>query len=116
MKRSIAVCMDTLKRADVNIDLNKCNDELQEFEDDLGFEEIELLVAGMERFWWHSKLQNSENMYNPLNLRDFSLVAPQNLIFRQRENAESAVKRFRHFKREYIQAHVDIETMGGKTR
>lgn len=116
MTRAIADCKNMILNSDTKLDLTKRDDELKEFEEDLGDEEIELLVTGMEYFWWHPKLQNSENMYNALNTRDFSLYAPQNLIFRQRENTESAEDRWLQRKRAYIARHLNIATMGGFLR
>lgn len=96
-----------------DIDLSKRDDALKTFEDDLTETEIELLVRGMTYYWTDYMLYNSENMYNALNVRDFSLFAPHNLLFRLRELNESAETRWRRAKRHYSHDHIDIATLDG---
>lgn len=95
------------------IDLYERDETLRSFKDDLPEDVIELLVTGMEYFWWCRQLQNTENVHNVLNTRDFTQYAPQNLLFRLRETTEDAEDRWRRAKRHFSHEHVDLTTMGG---
>lgn len=112
MKRAVSEVEQMLLRVS-QLDLTKRNEDHKEFEEDLTDAEIELLVTGMEYYWVHPMLYNSENMHNVLNTRDFNQYAPQNLIFRLREINESAEDRWRRAKRHYSHDHIDLATLGG---
>lgn len=112
MNRAVANCRTMIDKVG-EVDLSKRDDVKQEFEDDLTDEIIELLVIGMEYYWTHIMLYNSENMHNVLNTRDFTQYASHNMIFRLRELNDDAEDRWRRSKREYIHQHVDLTTMNG---
>lgn len=112
MMRTVAELEQMLLRTS-HIDLKERDEERQEFIADLPDDVIELMVIGMTYHWLQPRLNNTENMHNVLNTRDFSQYAPQNLIFRLREILESAEDRWRRAKRHYTHDHIDLATMGG---
>lgn len=110
--RAVATSMNMFKNCS-QIDLSNIDFKAKVFEDDLGVEEIEVLVTGMEFFWTNRMLNNTENMHNVMNTRDFSQYAPQNLLFRLRETTADAEDRWDRAQRRYAQRHLDLATMGG---
>lgn len=112
LQRAVGTSRDMFMNCS-QIDLLKQDKEKKEFEDDLTYEEIEVLVAGMEYFWCMYMVHNTELAYIPLTTRDISFIGPQNVLFRWGEEATKAEDRWDRAQRRYAQRHIDISTMNG---
>lgn len=86
------------------VDLNDYNLELQQFNQDLGDEEIEILALGVAFYWISYKANNSELLKNVLNSRDYYYYSPANLLkevhaLRQsiRDEFDSRMRQYSYF-------------------
>lgn len=62
------------------VDLSHYDRELQQFDVDLGDEEIEILSLGIAYYWLSARTLNSENLKNRLNSKDYYYYSPANLL------------------------------------
>lgn len=62
------------------VDLSQYDRELQQFDVDLGDEEIEILSLGIAYYWLSARTLNSENLKNRLNSKDYYYYSPANLL------------------------------------
>jgi hypothetical protein len=62
------------------IDLADKNIESRLYNNDLDEEIIEILATGEVYYWLIPKVLNTENLYNVLNTKDFSMYSPANLL------------------------------------
>lgn len=62
------------------IDLADKDSELRQYNQTLTDEVIEILAAGEVYYWLMPKVLNTENLYNVLNTKDFSMYSPANLL------------------------------------
>ena len=98
------------------IDLQERDDVKQEFEADLPIALINLIVTGMNYYWFHPYYLNTEHMYNNLTTKDFSTYANHNMLFRMREVNEDLEKAWRRNKAWYSQRYGELRRMvqGGR--
>lgn len=98
------------------IDLTKRDDVKQEFEADLPIALINLIVTGMDFYWFHPYYLNTEHMRNNLTTKDFSQYANHNMLFRTREVNEDLEKAWRCGKAFYSQRYGELRRMvqGGR--
>ena len=61
-------------------DLSDKDDVLRQYNSDLGDEIVEILATGEVYYWLMPKVLNTENLYNVLNTKDFSMYSPANLL------------------------------------
>lgn len=62
------------------VNLSQYDRELQQFDVDLGDEEIEILSLGIAYYWLSARTLNSENLKNRLNSKDYYYYSPANLL------------------------------------
>lgn len=109
LHRALASSQNMILRVS-GIDLSRKHrdDNKREFEADLPDEIINLLVTGMEYYWIVPKANNTENLRNVLNTKDFTQFSPANLLFRLREARDEAEKRWKSERRAYAQRFSDL--------
>jgi hypothetical protein len=61
-------------------DLTKYDDAAEEFADDLGIEEVQILALGISYHWASSKVTNAQLFRNVLNTKDYTFFAPSTLL------------------------------------
>lgn len=109
LHRALAASQDMiLNVSKIDVSRKHRDDVKREFEEDLPDEVISLLVTGMEYYWIVPKANNTENLRNVLNTKDFSQFSPANLLFRLREARDKADERWRSERRGYAQRFSDI--------
>ena len=62
------------------INLSDKDTVLRQYNSDLDEEIIEILATGEAYFWLIPKVLNTENLYNVLSTKDFSMYSPANLL------------------------------------
>lgn len=62
------------------VDLSDKDEKLAQYNQDLSEEIIEILATGEAYYWLCPKVLNTENLYNVLNTKDFSMYSPANLL------------------------------------
>ena len=90
------------------IDLSDKDDELSQYNVDLDDEIIEILATGEAYYWLCPKVLNTENLYNVLNTKDFSMYSPANLLKELRALKEMFWKDFKRKMFEYTYRTADI--------
>lgn len=89
-------------------DLSSHDDELAQYDVDLSDEVIEILATGEAYYWLYPKVLNTENLYNVLNTKDFSMYSPGNLLRELQTLKDSLWKDFKRKMFEYTYRTADI--------
>lgn len=91
--------------------LHEKHDESFEFTEDLSTEEIDILTEWMVYYWITPHLNNTENLRNQLNTKDFSFFSPANLLSTLQKTHSESRKRARSLMNEYSYVHGDLENL-----
>ena len=88
------------------------DDSTQMFLEDVGDDDIvEIVSEGMLAAWLKPFVNNSDDFYNVLNTKDFSMYSPGNLIDKKNNLYAATEKRFQDLINEYSYVHGDISTL-----
>lgn len=90
------------------INLTDKNTELRQYNNDLDEEVIEILATGEIYYWLIPKVLNTENLYNVLNTKDFSMYSPANLLKELQALKDSFWKDFKRKMYLYTYRTADI--------
>lgn len=94
------------------IDLSSYDDTLGQYNNDLGYEEIDILAEGMVWAWYNTKVNNSDLLRNFLNTSDYSMsAAPSNMLKEVRNTRDEAWASFRNAMYLYSYEHGNIATL-----
>lgn len=93
-------------------DLKSFDDEQQAFlTDDIDDEIVDIVSEGMVAEWVKPYVNNSDNLENVLNTKDFTLYSSANLLSQVRSLEESSRKNFVQMMREYSYNHGDLTVL-----
>ena len=93
-------------------DLNDRDDEAEEFLFDFpDYDAIDVLSEGMIVQWLKPYANNSENLENFLNTKDFSMNSTANLLSKVRTTYQEAKTEFTTMMREYSYNHGDLTVL-----
>ncbi len=92
-------------------DLSLRDDELMQFGCTLSIEELDILTEWMVYEWLTPYLNNTENLRNHLNTKDFSLFSPANLLSTIQNVHTISRKRAKSMMNEYSYIHSDLENL-----
>lgn len=81
---------------------------LEEFEADLTLEEIDILATWMVYFWVTPFVNNSDNLQNILNTKDFTQFSPANLTSTLKETQKASLIEARSLMNEYSIVNGDM--------
>ena len=90
------------------VDLSDKDDILAQYNADLDEEIIEILATGEAYYWLCPKVLNTENLYNVLNTKDFSMYSPANLLKELQDLRDMFWKDFKRKMYEYTYRTADI--------
>lgn len=90
------------------VDLTDKDEILAQYNADLDDEIIEILATGEAYYWLCPKVLNTENLYNVLNTKDFSMYSPANLLSELQSLRDMFWKDFRRKMYEYTYRTADI--------
>lgn len=93
------------------IDLTDKDDILAQYNADLDEEIIEILATGEAYYWLCPKVLNTENLYNVLNTKDFSMYSPANLLNELQNLRDMFWKDFKRKMYEYTYRTADIASL-----
>lgn len=94
-----------------NVDLSDKDDVLAQYNEDLSDEVIEILATGEAYYWLSPRVLNTENLYNVLNTKDFSLYSPANLLKELQSLKDMFWKDFKRKMFEYTYRTADIASL-----
>lgn len=89
-------------------DLSDRDETLAQYNQDLSDEVIEVLATGEAYYWLCPKVLNTENLYNVLNTKDFSMYSPANLLKELQTLRDTMWKDFKRKMYEYTYRTADI--------
>lgn len=89
-------------------DLSDRDDALAQYNQDLSDEVVEILATGEAYYWLCPKVLNTENLYNVLNTKDFSMYSPANLLKELQALRDAMWKDFKRKMYEYTYRTADI--------
>jgi hypothetical protein len=90
------------------VDLTDRDEVLAQYNADLSDEIIEILATGEAYYWVYPKVLNTENLYNVLNTKDFSMYSPANLLKELRTLRDELWTDFKRKMYEYTYRTADI--------
>lgn len=90
------------------VDLSDKDEKLAQYNQDLSDEIIEILATGEAYYWLCPKVLNTENLYNVLNTKDFSMYSPANLLKELQALKDMFWKDFKRKMYEYTYRTADI--------
>lgn len=93
------------------VDLTDKDDILAQYNADLDEEIIEILATGEAYYWLCPKVLNTENLYNVLNTKDFSMYSPANLLNELQNLRDMFWKDFKRKMYEYTYRTADIASL-----
>lgn len=93
------------------VDLTDKDDVLAQYNADLDEEIIEILATGEAYYWLCPKVLNTENLYNVLNTKDFSMYSPANLLNELQNLRDMFWKDFKRKMYEYTYRTADIASL-----
>ena len=109
LNKAISKCNGVCKEND--IDLSKKDDEIQQFEMDIPSDIIDIVIEWMTVLWLKPYLNNTENLRNALNTKDFSFFSPANLLEKISNTYELARKHAKSLTNEYSFTHADMSEL-----
>ena len=109
LNKAISKCNGVCKEND--IDLSKKDDEIQQFEMDIPSDIIDIVIEWMTVLWLKPYLNNTENLRNALNTKDFSFCSPANLLEKISNTYELARKHAKSLTNEYSFAYADMSEL-----
>lgn len=99
------------------VNLENFNDELEEFNEDVGDEEQEILALGIAYYWLSHKALNSELLRNTMLRKDYNTYSPANLLKEICSLRDELRKEYRGKINEYSFRYSDLDNLkvGGGT-
>lgn len=91
-----------------DVDLADKDDMLAQYNTDLDEEIVEILATGEAYYWLSPKVLNTENLYNVLNTKDFSMYSPANLLKELQALRDMFWRDFKRKMYEYTYRTADI--------
>jgi hypothetical protein len=94
------------------VDLSDRDDVLGQYNQSLGVEEIHIMVLGMVWAWYNYRLNQSDNLMNYLNTRDYNMAsAPGRMLESQRAARDGAWDAFRQALIDYSYLHGGVDQL-----
>lgn len=90
------------------LDFNDMNILMEQFECELTQEEIDIITTWMVYFWITPFVNNSDNLQNILNTKDFTQFSPSNLTQTLKEIQKESLKEARSLQNEYSIINGDM--------
>lgn len=88
------------------------DDSTESFIENVGdYDIVDIVSEGMLAAWLKPFVNNSDDFYNVLNTKDFSMYSPGNLIDKKSNLYNTAEKRFQDMMNEYSYTHGDLSTL-----
>lgn len=108
MNKAIARCRRVVRNT---VDLDKRDDLIAEFEENLPWEVIDIITEWMTVFWLQPYVNNIENLRNNLSTKDFSLFSSANLLEKIGDRYDIAYRKARSLMNEYSYVIADMKEL-----
>lgn len=92
--------------------LERRDDNTEEFSEDLTNEEKEILALGVAYYWLSAQVMNRELLKNKLSTKDYSYFSPANLMREVNEFRADVRKEYKHRITNYTYDHGDLAMDG----